>query len=165
MKISYVLGYTLSAIWWLFVVIVQLSVPTALLAGVVIHPGYNALAIGLAILAAPLTAWSGGLNTVPSIVWRFRKSLQTRIIERDGSYALQMKVFGGWIYVDGSDGETNSVMTAWRDDLSAYPFILSKKTKIIAYRDRLEQELRDGFNTPKQAVEVVSEQSISREII
>lgn len=63
---------------------------------------------------------------------------------------------------DGSDGETNSVMTAWIDDLSVYPFMLSKKTKIVAYRDRLEQELRDGFNVPKQAIEVVSEQVISR---
>lgn len=162
MKISHVLGYTLSAIWWLFVVIIQLSVPIALIAGITLHAGFLALCAILAIVAAPLTAWSGGLNTVPSIVWRFRKNLNTRIVEQEGSYALQMKIFGGWIYVDGSDGETQSIMTAWCDDLSVYPFILSKKTKIVAYRDRLEQELRDGFNVPKQAIEVVSEQIISR---
>lgn len=162
MKISHVLGYTLSAIWWLVVVIIQLAVPITLIAGITIDAGFLALCAILALVAAPLTAWSGGLNTVPSIVWRFRKNLNTRIVEHEGTYALQMKVFGGWIYVDGSDGETNSVMTAWIDDLSVYPFMLSKKTKIVAYRDRLEQELRDGFNVPKQAIEVVSEQVISR---
>lgn len=162
MKISHLFGYSLAAIWWLFVVLIQLLVPITFVLGVIDSAGFFAMSAILALAAAPLTAWSGGLNAVPSIVWRFRKNLQTRIVELEGAYALQMKVFGCWIYVETSEGETNSVMTAWIDDLSAYPFILSKKSKVVVYRDRLEQELREGFNPPKHAIEVVSEQVISR---
>lgn len=162
MKISYLFGYTLSAIWWLFVVLIQILVPVTFVLGIIDSSGFFGMCLILTLAALPLTAWCGGLNTVPSIVWRFRKNLNTRIVEQEGVYALQMKVLGGWIYVDASEGETNSIMTAWIDDISAYPFMLSKKSKIVGYRDRLEQELRDGFNVPKHAIEVLSEHVISR---
>lgn len=162
MKLSYLLGYTLSLIWWLFVVCVQLLVPITFVLGVTEQLGFLGLCALLTVCAAPLTAWSGGLNTVPSIVWRFRKNLQTRIIEQGGHYALQIKVFGGWIYVDASDGETGSVMTAWIDDCSAYPFLLDKRSKAEKYLVRLQEDIADGFKSTGYPPEVISTQVITR---
>lgn len=162
MKLSHLFGFTLSAIWWLVVVFIQLLVPFALVLGVVEHAGFLGLAAALLIVAAPLTAWSGGLNTVPSIVWRFRKNLQTRIIEVGGYYALQIKVFGGWIYVDASEGETGAVMTAWFDDLSAYPFLLSKRKDVEKYLVRLQEDIANGFKPTEHPPEVIATQTITR---
>ena len=165
MKLSHFLGYTLAAIWWLVVVVIQLLVPFALVLGVVEHPGFLGMAAALLVLAAPLTAWSGGLNTVPSIVWRFRKNLQTRIVEVGGYYALQIKIFGGWIYVDASEGETGSVMTAWFDDCSAYPFLLNKRSQVEKYLVRLQEDIANGFKPTEHPPEVIATQTITRGIV
>lgn len=162
MKFSYLFGYTLSAIWWLIAVLVQLLVPFTFVLGVVVHPGFLALCAITALCAAGMTAWCGGLNTVPSIVWRFRKNLQTRIIEQGGLYALQIKVFGGWIYVDASEGEVGAVMTAWSENLSAYPFLLNKRSQAEKYLVRLQEDIAEGFTTKEHPPEVIATQTITR---
>lgn len=162
MKISYLLGYTLSAIWWLIVVCFQLLIPLTIVLGFTEGTGFLGCAALLAVVTAPLTAWCGGLNTVPSIVWRFRKNLQTRIIELEGSYALQIKVFGSWLYVDASEGELGNVMTGRFDGLSAYPFILDKRSKAEKYLLRLQEDIAQGCTTTQCPPEVIATQTITR---
>lgn len=162
MKISYMLGYTISAIWWLVVILMQLSVPLTIYFGIVESAQFFIMTIVLFMFAAVLTVWCGGLNTVPSIMWRFRKNLQTRIVEVGGYYALQIKVLGGWIYVDASEGETGAVVTAWIDDLSAYNFLLNKRSQAEKYLVRLQEDIASGLKPTAHPPEVIATQTISR---
>lgn len=162
MKISCMFGYTISAIWWLLVILIQLSVPLTIYLGLTEDSRFLILTVILFLLAAVVTVWCGGLNTVPSILWRFRKNLQTRIVEVGGYYALQIKVLGGWIYVDASEGETGAVMTAWIDDLSAYTFLLNKRSQAEKYLVRLQEDIASGLKPTVHPPEVIATQTISR---
>ena len=162
MKLSYMIGYTISAIWWLIVVAIQLSVPLTVYLGIVEGAQFFIMTIVLFMFAAVLTVWCGGLNTVPSITWRFRKTIQTRIVEVGGYYALQMKVFGGWIYVDSSEGETSEVMTAWIDDISAHDFMLNKRSQAEKYLIRLQEDIASELKPTIHPPEVIATQIITR---
>lgn len=162
MKISYLFGYTLAAIWWLFAVCVQVAVPLAFWLAFTEHAAFFGLGLILTLIAVALTAYSGGLNAVPSILWRYRKNLQTRIIEVGGYYALQIKVFGLWIYIEASEGENGTVMTAWAPDCSAYPFVVSKRKDAEKYLVRLQEDIADCFKPNEHPPEVLATQVITR---
>lgn len=162
MKIPYLFGYMLGALWWLVVVCVQLSVPTMVWLAITEHPLFLLAGLALALIGILLTAVSGGLNTIPSILWRYRKNMQTRIVEVGGEYALQLKVFGLWIYVECSEGETGAVMTAWFPDLSAYPLLVSKRKDAEKYFVRLQEDIADCFKPTEHPPEVLATQVITR---
>lgn len=162
MKISHLIGYGVSAIWWLFVVLVQISVPVTFYYGIAGDSVFFVATVILTIFGAALTVWCGGLNTIPSIVWRVRKNIETRIVEVGGYYALQIKVLGGWIYVDSSYGETGIIATAWCDDISAYDFLLNKRSMAEKYLVRLQEDIAGSLKPTCHPPEVLASKTISR---
>ncbi|MNY56302.1 hypothetical protein D3C86_1923680 [compost metagenome] len=88
--------------------------------------------------------------------------METRIVELGGEYALQMKVFGLWIYVECSEGETGAVMTAWFPDMSAYPFLVSKRKDAEKYLVRLQEDIAECFKPTEHPPEVLATQVITR---
>ncbi|MNC01646.1 hypothetical protein D3C75_490000 [compost metagenome] len=159
MKISYFIGFTIAVFWWLFTILLQLLVPLTFYLGFAEHPGFLALCAGIAMCAALATGFCGGLNTVPALIWRFRKEVNTRIIELEGKYAVQMKVLGGWIYVDASDRDCGFVGTAWDPEFSARKFILKRKSDAEDYLVNLGKYLADGRKESAPMAEVLSNQS------
>lgn len=162
MKLSYLLGYTVAAVWWLIVVCAQLCVPLMLWLGFAVNSLYLLAAAGMFFACGLITAVSGGLNTVPSILWRCQNTLQTRIIEVEGMYALQMKVLGLWIYVETSEGELSTVMTAWYPDISVYPFLVSKRKQAENYLLQLQMDIAEGVSASQHYPEVLNTQVITR---
>ncbi|MNI98307.1 hypothetical protein D3C73_1571310 [compost metagenome] len=71
-------------------------------------------------------------------------------------------MFGGWLYVDASEGETGAVMTGWIDDCSAYPFLLTKRKSVEAYLVRLQEDIAEGFKPTEHPPEVIATQVITR---
>ena len=159
MKISYFIAFTVATIWWLFTIAIQLMVPLTFYLGFTEHPGFFGLFAAFLMCAALATGFCGGLNTIPALAWRFRKEVNTRIIELEGKYAVQMKVFGGWIYVDASDKDFSFVGTAWDPDFSARNFILKRKSDAEDYLVNLGKYLADGLKECAPVAEVLTNQS------
>lgn len=97
MKITHFLLFTFASLIWLLICAFQLSVIASLVISFVVSPWFLFYTAVCGFLSIGITLFWGGLNTVPSLFWRFRKSLDTRIIEVDAEgrkYAAQIRLIG-----------------------------------------------------------------------
>lgn len=96
----------------------------------------------IGILAAAMTFPLGGLNAIPALFWRFRKNIETRVVQVEDKYALQMRLFGRWFWVDVN--YVDWIHVVWTPDLSVGDFYVGKKT-IQRYEEHLGIYLQSGF--------------------
>lgn len=159
MKITHGIFWLIGLAFWLFCITIQLLVPVTFVLGFTESSGFFGMSAFFAFIGFLIMIFPGGLNSVPSIVWRFRRELPTRIIETRKHYALQIKLFGCWLYVDATP-DAMTVCTCWNPELSAHNFLVSSRKDAERYLDKLSKEIKDGFKDSEPAPEVLVQSSL-----
>ncbi|MNE02501.1 hypothetical protein D3C80_949790 [compost metagenome] len=159
MKITHVAMYFIAAIFWTAFCLFQLLLPVTLYAGFTCHPAFFGIFCVVAILCIPLTLFWGGFNTVPSLFWRFRRNLDTRIVEVNGHFAAQVRLIGNkWLFIDATPGDV--LITCWEPEMCAYNILLKNKRDAENYLDQLAKDVHRGLKFAEPAPEILTNYQI-----
>lgn len=159
MKITHLAVFTVAALVWTLFCAFQLLLPLTFVLGFTCDPWFFGLCLIVAVLCIPLTLFWGGFNTVPSLFWRFRRNLDTRIIEVNGHYAAQLRLIGNkWLYMDATKGDV--LLTCWEPEICGYNILLKEKRDAEKYLDNLAKEVHDGLKFAEPAPEILTNYQI-----
>lgn len=155
MKITHLFVSICTTLFWVAICAIILVAPLTIYLAFVHDVTILILTAGASMISFMLTITHGGFNTVPSILWRFRRNVDTRIIEIDGRYAAQFRLVGNaWMYIHGEPGHV--LWTAWIPDVSTREFLVGTKRRAEQYLETFAAEIADGLKTPASMPEVLT---------
>lgn len=147
-----VLGSLFWSCIWLFSVVVQIAVPLLMYLMVfeIREPWMLIVIVLVAFIAIGVTAGAGGLNSVPSIMWRFKDTIDARIVEvqdpnKGRMYAVRMNFLGAWLWVSAPENN-GFVRVTWSHEMCPGNYLSSRRDHAEIHLANLGRFLARGFS-------------------